>query len=159
MRRGMVFLIAVVVMAAGAMAQEAPGMNRLSAEAIAAQVKTLTEAAQKSATGIGVVTLEKYPKHYSMMVVRAKTGQVEIHANYDDVFFVLDCEATEMTGGTVVDAKTTPDGETKGSRLEGATSTPVGKGDVVHIAANTPHWMVLAPGKSCAYFLEKVAAK
>ena len=159
MRRGMVLLIAMVMMAAGAMAQEAPGMNRLSAEAIAAQVKTLTEAAQKSPTGIGVVTLEKYPKHYSMMVVRAKTGEVEIHANYDDVFLVLDCDATEMTGGTVVDAKTTPDGETRGSRLDGAASTPVGKGDVVHIAAGTPHWMVLAPGKSCSYFLEKVAAK
>ena len=52
MRRGMVFLMAVM-MAAGAMAQEAPGINRLSAEAMAAQVKTLTEAAQKSATGIG----------------------------------------------------------------------------------------------------------
>ena len=99
----MVLLIAVVMMATGAMAQKTPGMNRLSAEAIAAQVKTLTEAAQKSPTGIGVVTLEKYPKHYSMMVVRAKTGEVEIHANYDDVFLVLDCEATEMTGGTVVD--------------------------------------------------------
>ena len=159
MRRGMVFLIAVTVMVAGAMAQEAPGINRLSAEAMAAQVKTLTEAAQKSATGIAGVTLEKYPKHFSMLVVRAKTGEVEIHANYDDVFFVLDCEATEMTGGTVVDAKTTPDGETKGSRLEGGTATPVGKGDVIHIAANTPHWMVLAPGKSCSYYLEKVAAK
>ena len=158
MRRGMVFLMAVM-MAAGAMAQEAPGINRLSAEAMAAQVKTLTEAAQKSATGIGVVTLEKYPTHYSMLVVRAKTGQVEIHANYDDVFVVLDGEATEMTGGTVVDARTTPDGETKGSRLEGGVSTPVGKGDVIHIAANTPHWMVIAPGKSCAYYLEKVAAE
>ena len=94
-----------------------------------------------------------------MLVVRAKTGQVEIHANYDDVFVVLDGEATEMTGGTVVDARTTPDGETKGSRLEGGVSTPVGKGDVIHIAANTPHWMVIAPGKSCAYYLEKVAAK
>lgn len=159
MRRGMVFLTAVVLVAAGAMAQDAPGFNRLSAEAIAAQVKTLTETAQKSATGIGVVTLEKYPTHYSMLVVRVKTGEPEIHANYDDVFIVLDGEVTEMIGGTVVDAKTTPEGETKGSRLEGATATPVHKGDVVHIAANTPHWMVLAPGKSCTYYIEKVAAK
>ena len=51
MRRGMVFLIAVVVMAAGAMAQEAPGMNRLSAEAIAAQVKTLSEAGAEERDG------------------------------------------------------------------------------------------------------------
>ena len=159
MRRGTVLLVAVMLMAAGAMAQEAPGINRLSAEAIAAQVKTLTEAARKSATWIGVVTLEKYPTHYSMLVVRVKTGEAEIHANWDDVFIVLDGEATEMTGGTVVDAKTTSDGETKGPRLEGGTSTPVRKGDVVHIAAGTPHWMVLAPGKSCSYYIEKVAAK
>jgi len=159
MRRGMMLLIAVVWMAAGAMAQEAPGINRLSAEAMAAQVKTLTETAKKSAAGIATVTLEKYPKHYSMLVVRVKTGGAEIHANWDDVFLVIDGQATEMTGGTVVDAKMAEDGETRGPRLEGGVATPVSQGDVVHIAANTPHWLVLAPGKSCTYYIEKVAAK
>jgi mannose-6-phosphate isomerase-like protein (cupin superfamily) len=153
------FLMLAVVLATGAKAQEAPAINRLSAEAIATQTKTLMEEARKSDTGIAAATLEKYPEHYSMLVARAKTGAVEIHANWDDVFFVLEGEATEMTGGTVVDAKTTPDGETRGTRLEGAVSTPVHKGDVVHIAAKTPHWMVLGPGQTCTYYIEKVAAK
>ena len=118
-------LIAVVLMATGAMAQETPGMNRSSAEAIAAQVKTLTEAARKSATGIGVeVTLEKYPKHYSMLVVRSKTGEVEIHVNYDDVFLVLDCEATEMTrwdgGGCEDDSGWGDEGIAAGGRVADA---------------------------------------
>lgn len=158
MRSGM-FLVLALLAGTGAMAEEAPGINRLSAEAIAAQTKTLMEQARKSDTGIATVTLEKYPEHYPMLVARAKTGGAEIHANWDDVFILLDGEATEMTGGTVVDAKTTPDGETRGTRLDGAVSTPVHKGDVVHIAAGTPHWMVLAPGKSCSYYIEKVAAK
>jgi len=159
MRGGMIFLIVVVAMATGAKAQEAPGLNRLSAEQIAAQVKTLTETAQKSPAGIANVTLEKYPRHYSMLVVRVKTGEVEIHVNDDDVITALDCDATEMTGGTVVDPKTTAPGETRGPRLEGGSSTPVRKGDVVHIAAGTPHWMVLAPGKSCSYYIEKVVVR
>jgi quercetin dioxygenase-like cupin family protein len=153
------FVMLAMMIATGAMAQAAPGFNRLSSEAIAAQTKTLMDEARKSETGIAVMTLEKYPEHYPMLIARAKTGVVEIHANWDDVFFVLDGEATEMTGGTVVDAKTTPDGETRGTRLEGSVSTAVHKGDVVHIAANMPHWMVLAPGKTCTYYIEKVAAK
>lgn len=157
--RYMILVVMGAMMATGARAQEAAGMNRLSAEAMAAQTKTLLEEARKSDTGIAAAMLEKYPTHSAMLVARAKTGVVEVHANWDDVFFVLEGEATEMTGGTVVDAKTTPDGETKGSRLEGGTATPVRKGDVVHIAAGTPHWMVLAPGTTCAYYIEKVAAK
>jgi hypothetical protein len=84
---------------------------------------------------------------------------VEIHANWDDVFIVLDGEATEMTGCRVMDATTTPDGETRGTRLDGAVSIPVHKGDVAHFAAGTPHWIVLVPEKSCSYYIEKVAAK
>ena len=152
-------LLAFCVSAAGAMAQQTPGMNRLSAEQIAAETKTLLEEARKSDTGIAVQTLDKNPEHYPMLVARTKTGVVEIHAHWDDVFFMLDGEATEMTGGTVIDAKTTPDGETRGTRLDGAVSTPVHTGDVVHISAGTPHWMVLTPGKTCTYYIEKIAVK
>ena len=115
--------------------------------------------ARQSPTGVASVTLETYPGHSVMLVARAKTGPAEVHANWNDVMFVLDGEATEVTGGKVIggtlDATT---GETRGTGVEGGTRTPVVKGDVVHIPPNTPHWAVLAPGKTIVMCVVKVAA-
>ena len=63
--------------------------------------------------------LERYPGLLTLLTVRTKSGGAEMHANWNDVFVVLDGEATEMTGGTMVDRKEQADGETRGTRLEG----------------------------------------
>src|SRR5271163_2528064 len=157
MRRGMVLLIAMMLMVAGAIAQEAPGINRLSAEAMAAQEKTLMETARTSATGVVGETLEKYPGSYTMLAVRAKSGVAEVHANWDDYFFVIDGAGTLVTGGTAVDPKAGEDGETRGTRVDGGTPTPMRKGDVIHISAKVPHQVILAPGETVTYYVVKVA--
>jgi quercetin dioxygenase-like cupin family protein len=45
-----------------------------------------------------------------------------------------------VTGGRPVDPKTIAPDEIRGPSLEGGTSRPVGKGDVVIIPAGVPHW-------------------
>jgi len=157
MGRRIVLLVAGVLAVGGAMAQEGPGVNRRSAEAMAAQAKTMMETARTSATGVVGVTLEKYPGSYTMLTVRAKSGGAEVHANWDDYFFVIDGAGTVMTGGTAVDAKVGEDGETRGTRVEGGTPTPMRKGDVIHISAKVPHQVVLAPGETVSYYVIKVA--
>lgn len=136
-----------------------PTISLLSNTEIASQAKVLMDKARQSPTGVASVTLETYPGHSVMLVARAKTGPAEVHANWNDVMFVLDGEATEVTGGKVIggtlDATT---GETRGTGVEGGTRTPVVKGDVVHIPPNTPHWAVLAPGKTIVMCVVKVAA-
>jgi mannose-6-phosphate isomerase-like protein (cupin superfamily) len=82
-----------------------------------------------------------------------------VHANWNDVMFVLDGEATEVTGGTTIGGKlNTATEETQGTGIDGGTLTPIAKGDVVHIPPNTPHWAVLAPGKTLLACIVKVAA-
>jgi len=160
------FLCGLALLAAAipAASQTAPGavdptISLLPNAEIESQAKVLMEKARQSPTGIATVTLETYPGHSVMLVARAKTGPVEVHANWNDVMFVLEGEATEVTGGTVVggtlDAAT---GETRGTGIEGGTRTQVAKGDVVHIPPNTPHWAVLAPGKTMLMCVVKVAA-
>jgi mannose-6-phosphate isomerase-like protein (cupin superfamily) len=156
MRRGIV-LMASVMIAGGAMAQEGAGVNRRSAEALAAQEKTQMETARTSANGVVGVTLEKYPGSYTMLAVRTKTGAAEVHANWDDYLFVIDGSGTVMTGGTTVDPKPGDDGETRGTRVDGGTPTPMHKGDVIHISAKVPHQVVLAPGETVTYYVVKVA--
>lgn len=109
-----------------------------------------------SASGSSGATLEKYPGHYTMITARAKSGGAEVHAHYSDFLIVVDGEGTELTGGTVIDAKEGENGETRGSRLEGATAHALHKGDVLHITAGTPHQAIEAPGQTITIFVIKV---
>lgn len=135
-----------------------PGIDRRSHEQLEEQARSMLADALKSPSGIASVTLEKYPGHFTMLTVRTKSGGAEMHGQWNDIFVVLDGEATELIGGTIVDQKSAPGGETRGTRVEGGTPTPMRKGDVIHISPNTPHQTVLAPGKTFTYYVIKVAA-
>jgi mannose-6-phosphate isomerase-like protein (cupin superfamily) len=161
MRRTMIGMAMAGVMAAtmtqvGA-AQKAPGLDRHSATEIEAQAKTLLATAQKTPEGVAEATLDKYPGHITRLTVRAKSGGGEMHADWNDIFFVVDGEATEVTGGTIVNPKVISPGETRGTKVEGGTPTRMRKGDLIHIAPGTPHQIVLAPGTSFTYYLIKIA--
>jgi mannose-6-phosphate isomerase-like protein (cupin superfamily) len=112
--------------------------------------------AKQSQSGSSGMTLKKYPGHYTMITARAKSGGAEVHAHFSDFLIVVDGEGTELTGGTVVEPKEGADGETRGLRLEGATTHALHKGDVIHIPAGTPHQAIEAPGQTITIFVIKV---
>ena len=112
--------------------------------------------AKQSESGSAALTLEKYPGHYTMITARTKSGGAEVHAHFSDFLIVVNGEGTELIGGTVVDPKEVADGETRGLRLEGATPHALRKGDVIHIAAGTPHQAIEAPGQTITIFVIKV---
>ena len=134
------------------------GIDRRSAEQLATQAKTLLAQSQASPAGTAGVTLEKYPGHLTMLTVRTKSGGAEVHRDWNDIFVVLDGEATEMTGGTIIDGKENSPGETRGKEVSGGRPTPMRKGDVIHISPNTPHQTIVEPGKTFTYYVIKVAA-
>ncbi len=146
---------------AGSTGQTAPApapITRMTAAEIEAQAAKLSGSAKTIPSGNAGVTLEKYPGHFTMLTVRAKSGGAEMHEYYNDIFVVIDGEATEMTGGTIVDAKKDEKtGETRGTRVEGATPTPMRKGDIIHISPNVPHQTMVEPGQTFTYYVIKVA--
>ena len=101
-------------------------------------------------------TLEKYPHHYTMLAFRNRSGGGEVHQNYADVFYILDGHATLVTGGEVVEPKSTGPGETLGTSVKGGSRQDLRTGDVVHIPASMPHQMVLGEGETVTYFVIKV---
>lgn len=101
-------------------------------------------------------TLEKYPHHYAMLAFRRSSGGGELHQHFADIFYILDGHATVVTGGQLVDSKTTAAGEIRGKSVEGGTRQEVRAGDVVHIPAAMPHQMLLNSGDSVTYFVIKV---
>ena len=57
-----------------------------------------------------------------------------------DLIYVLEGSATFVTGGRVVDGKTTAPDEIRGASIEGGETRLLARGDVIIVPAGTPHW-------------------
>jgi mannose-6-phosphate isomerase-like protein (cupin superfamily) len=150
-------LLEILAMAAVAIpcyAQELKKADIFSDRAVTSQLSALVQAARGS--GSSGATLSDYTSHSIKLSVRTASGGAEVHAYYDDIFFVTEGKATLITGGTVIHAKTDTDGETKGSGIENGTSETIAKGDVVHIPAGVPHQLHIAPGDVYSSIVVKV---
>lgn len=86
---------------------------------------------------------DKYMVHASH---RDKAGVAEVHEKDADIIYVLEGQATLVTGGTVVDPKPTAPGEIRGKEIAGGDTRQITKGDVIIVPAGTPHWFKEVPG-------------
>lgn len=100
-------------------------------------------------------TLVTGTDHKVSIAKRNGAGQVEVHAKETDIFYVLEGEATFVTGGTVVGGKSTEPNEIRGTELQGGDTVQLTKGDVIVIPAGTPHWFKAVP-KEIRYHMVKV---
>jgi len=98
----------------------------------------------------------KYPNHYTMLISRHADGQSEVHMKYADVLVILKGAGEIVTGGSMVGEKPTAEGEERGSGISGGSSSPLRRGDIVHIPAGTPHQIKLRAGGNITYFVIKV---
>jgi glc operon protein GlcG len=89
------------------------------------------------AKGTPLIETASYKVHASR---REGPGTAEVHARDIDIFYVLEGSATLLTGGRPVDAKTTAPDEVRAPSIEGGTTRPVAKGDVIIIPNGVPHW-------------------
>lgn len=142
--------------APGHSSPSAGGFDEMTRAQLDQRAAELLKQAEASPSGLGSVTLQKYPGHFTMLTVRTKSGGAEQHDHAADMFLVLSGEATEVTGGTIENAKTSSPGELRGSRVVGGTEHAMRPGDVIHIAPGTPHQTLVAPGQTFTYFVIKV---
>jgi mannose-6-phosphate isomerase-like protein (cupin superfamily) len=127
----------------------------LNLDALATQGEALLAKA-RAGNGSTGITLANYKGHYTMLTARTKSGGGELHQHYADFLFVIAGEGTELTGGTLLNPKDQPDGEVRGTGVEGATPHILHKGDVIHIPAGTPHQAIEAPGQTITIYVVKV---
>jgi mannose-6-phosphate isomerase-like protein (cupin superfamily) len=97
----------------------------------------------KHGDGSASETLREYPQHLAMLSFRSRSGEVEVHERFADLFVVISGAATLLTGGTVTGARSVAPGETRGASIEGGTPQHLRPGDVAHVPAGTPHQMLL----------------
>ena len=132
------------------------GANALSAAGGSA-VSFFDHHAVDEAFGKGAILIDgsdgrNYMVHASR---RVDPGQAEIHTKDTDVVYVLNGEATLVTGGRAVDAKTTSPDELRGVSIDGGETRSLTKGDVVVIPAGVPHQFVKVTNPFL-YFVVKV---
>ena len=107
--------IPILAMAALAIpcAQAQSKADVFSGKDVMSQLAVLTQAAK--APGSSGATLGDYGADAIKLSVRTASGGAEIHAHYGDIFVITEGKATLISGGSVVNAHTGKDGETKGS--------------------------------------------
>ncbi|MPY90375.1 MAG: hypothetical protein GEU99_20940 [Luteitalea sp.] len=122
----------------------------------AAGVKFLPASEVKAAFAKGGPILEEaaYKVHAGR---RDAPGEAEVHERDTDIFYVVAGTATIVTGGSVVDGKTTEPGEIRGPRIDGGDLRPLTKDDMLVVPSGTPHQFteVTAP---FLYYVVKVTA-
>ncbi|MGH7886074.1 MAG: bifunctional GlcG/HbpS family heme-binding protein/cupin domain-containing protein [Thermodesulfobacteriota bacterium] len=105
------------------------------------------------AKGMPLIEKDNYKVHASR---RTASGMAEVHAKDTDIIYMLEGSATFVTGGTVVDGKTTADDEIRGSEIKGGETRTINKGDVIIVPAGTPHWFKAVKGP-VLYYVVKVS--
>lgn len=133
MRRSLAFLSLVLV-----------GLAAAVAPALADEVVYIPKE-KVAATIASAGSLDNGTDHSVSVSRRTGPGQAEVHTGETDVFYVLEGSATFVTGGTVIDGKTTAPGQIRGAGIEGGQTHMLSKGDVVVIPRGTPHWFKEVP--------------
>ena len=97
--------------------------------------------------GIELAELAKQPSYSVLQIRRTTPGGSEVHAEWADVWYVVRGGATLVTGGTVVEGKTTEPGEIRGKAIAGGEQRQLKGGEVVVIPSGVPHWISKVEGE------------
>jgi glc operon protein GlcG len=76
---------------------------------------------------------------------REAAGQVEVHDKETDVIYIIEGDATFVTGGKMVGGKQSRPNQWLGSDITGGESRSLHKGDIIVVPAGTPHWFKQVP--------------
>jgi len=102
--------------------------------------------------GMPLIEVSDYKVHASH---REKAGEAEVHEGETDIIYMLEGSVTFVTGGKVVDGRSTGPGEIRGASIDGGTARTLGKGDVIIVPKGIPHWFKEVQG-TVNYYVVKV---
>jgi glc operon protein GlcG len=86
---------------------------------------------------------------------REGPGLVEVHIRDTDILYVLKGSATIVTGGAMVEGKTTAPDEIRGKEITGGETRELVPGDAMIVPNGVPHWFKAVNGPFL-YFVVKV---
>ncbi|MEO6391780.1 MAG: cupin domain-containing protein, partial [Pyrinomonadaceae bacterium] len=103
----------------------------------------------------GAVLLDGTNRNYMVNTSRRDApGQAEIHTLDTDIIYVLEGNATVVTGGQAVAANETGPNELRGERIDGGNQRELAAGQVLVIPAGIPHWFSRVSGPFLYYTIK-----
>lgn len=154
-RKRLGVLVAAAALGSTACAVDGPAVAANTASQLQALASSLRNQAQ-AGNGIATAYLAQYPNHYAQLIVRTRSGEVEIHQQFDEMMIILDGDAEIITGGTPQNPHSVRPGELRSPSVSGGTSVAMATGNLLHLIAGTPHQVILSPGGFIAYIDVKV---
>lgn len=118
--------------------------------------KTLRLEADRATTRISVRRLSESSNDVQMLTHRSTDGIAEWHGTEADIFFIQSGSATLIVGGELLNSETIALNEKRGGTIQGGERLILQAGDVVRIAPQTPHQMILEGSSGLTYFAIKV---
>jgi glc operon protein GlcG len=131
----------------------------MAAMAASAPATTMFDHARVEAAfakGEPLLEVPGYKVHASR---RDASGEAEVHLWETDVIYVLEGEASFVTGGTVVDPKESEPGQIRGSVIEGGVEHHLAKGDVIVVPHHRPHWFKEVQAPFLYFVVKPIAPK
>ena len=150
----MKFIVLFMALAVGMIAADPDGLGLWKNAELKAAGKKLAPKIDQNK--VATETLATYGNHLFMVAHREGNGQAELHETQADVIVIESGEGSLVVGGTVVDPKTVSPHEVRGPSIKDGVTKQVAPGDVLHIAAKTPHQVMVPAGKQITYFVVKV---
>ena len=138
-------IVGAVGVSGAASAAQDDEIAQAAADALAKRTRALSSATHVEGkrvdaaftSGASIIETDAYKVNASR---RDAPGEAEIHAADTDIFYVLGGAATLVTGGALVDPRSTGPNERRGTAIEGGTSTELAEGDVMVVPRGVPHW-------------------
>jgi mannose-6-phosphate isomerase-like protein (cupin superfamily) len=103
--------------------------------------------------------LGDYQNHLIATSFIRDDGPAEVHESQIEIWIVQDGNATLVVGGEILEPKTIKPHEIRGLSIKGGSETPLTQGAIVHIPANLPHQLKIAPGKYLIYTTIRMDAR
>ena len=105
----------------------------------AADLEAALKKATESNPNMSAARIDNHDQYRINIVRRGRPAGAIAHAVGTELHYIVEGGGTLVTGGTIVrPAAGAPTGTL--ARIEGGVTRKVGKGDVVLIPENTPHW-------------------
>ena len=140
--RHLIVIPALLVIVTATAAAQKPSVVYVPADKVTAALKEGT----RIAAGADYIALG---------AKRTGPGQVEVHDKETDTFYVIDGEATFVTGGKMIGGKISRPNQWLGTSIEGGETHHLKKGDFIEVPAGMPHWFKDVP-HSINYYVVKV---
>jgi len=154
----MKFVALFLALTAGAVAADPDGFGIWTNTELQDAAKKLAAKVDRK-NKVATQSFVNYGNHLLMLAHREANGEAELHETQADIFVVESGEGSLVVGGTVVDPKTVSPHEVRGPSIKGGETKSLSPGDIVHIAAKTPHQVMVPAGKEITYFVVKVDTK